>query len=365
MNMSTIVTFGEIMIRFDTPGYTRIRQAMPGQLNTSFAGAEANVAVSIANLGGQSRFVTALPDNRMTEACLGVLRSYSVETHCIVKSNEGRFGAYYVETGANQRPSNVTYDRSHSSVSLAPANRYDWKRVFENGSWFHTTGITPALSRIAADTTLFAVSRAKEMGMKVSLDLNFRKKLWDWHSGKTPNQLAEEELRKLLPYVDVLIANEEDAESVLGIRADDTDVHSGEISLAGYESVAKKIREQFPNISKVAITLRESLSATHNRWGALLFDSSTDRIFCAPTKNGDYVPYEIRMIVDRVGGGDSFAAALVYALATFGYSDNQKAIDFAVAASCLAHSIPGDFNLSTRSEVEALVNGSTSGRVVR
>lgn len=363
--MKQIVSFGEIMIRLDAPDNLRLRQAMPGALNTTFAGAEANVAVSIAHLGGRSRFVTALPDNSITDACVAVLKGFGVDTGSIERSAVGRFGAYFVETGANQRPSNVIYDRVGSSIALAEPEVYNWAAAFEDAQWFHVTGITPALSEAAAESAIAAARRAKEKGLTVSCDLNFRNKLWRWSAKEKPAALAERIMRKLLVNVDVLVANEEDASKVLGITVTDTDVESGRISLDGYRKAADEIASQFPGLTKIATTLRESLSATHNNWGAMLFDVERRESYFAPMHSGEYRPYEIRAIVDRVGGGDSFAAALIYALTTPDLAEPRTAVHFATAASCLAHSIRGDFNLNSRAEIEALMGGSASGRVRR
>jgi 2-dehydro-3-deoxygluconokinase len=363
--MNTIVTFGEIMGRLCPPGFNRFRQALPGDLNLTFAGAEANVAASIAMLGGSTRFVTAIPDNDITQACLSNLRGLNVETSDIVLTDQGRLGLYFVEAGANQRPSRVIYDRDQSSVSLTSPNAYDWETIFTDAAWFHTTGITPALSEISAEATIASVKHAKAAGLTVSCDLNFRKKLWKWNPTLSASDLAGETMQRILPYVDLVIGNEEDASDVLGIQAENTDVHSGRIDASKYTSVAQEIVRQFPNVSKVAITLRESISASHNNWGALLYDKEADYGYFAPNSGNAYQPYEIRNIVDRVGGGDSFGAALIYALNTSGLQEPQTAISFAVASSCLAHSVYGDFNFSTRAEVEALLNSGGSGRVVR
>jgi 2-dehydro-3-deoxygluconokinase len=363
--MNTIVTFGEIMGRLCPPGFNRFRQALPGDLNLTFAGAEANVAASIAMLGGSTRFVTAIPDNDITQACLSNLRGLNVETSDIVLTDQGRLGLYFVEAGANQRPSRVIYDRDQSSVSLTSPNAYDWETIFTDAAWFHTTGITPALSEISAEATIASVKHAKAAGLTVSCDLNFRKKLWKWNPTLSASDLAGETMQRILPYVDLVIGNEEDASDVLGIQAENTDVHSGRVDASKYTSVAQEIVRQFPNVSKVAITLRESISASHNNWGALLYDKEADYGYFAPNSGNAYQPYEIRNIVDRVGGGDSFGAALIYALNTSGLQEPQTAISFAVASSCLAHSVYGDFNFSTRAEVEALLNSGGSGRVVR
>lgn len=363
--MKTIVTFGEIMGRLCPENFQRFRQSMPGKLDITFAGAEANVAASIALLGGKAKFVTALPDNEMTEACLSVLKGIGMDVCGIKKVKSGRFGLYFVEKGANQRPSRVMYDRDYSSVSLTPGSDYDWDNLYDGAGWLHTTGITPSLSQISAEACLQAVSKAKEKGMSVSCDLNFRKKLWQWESGTSATDLAQKTMRKILPYVDVVIANEEDAHDVLGISAENTDIESGKLDVEAYSAVAREIKKQFPNVKKVAITLRESISATHNNWGAMLYEAGNDHSYFAPMDGEEYTPYEIRAIVDRVGGGDSFGAGLVFALNTLELANSEDAIRFAVASSCLSHSINGDFNYSSRAEVEALMGGSGSGRVVR
>lgn len=362
---NTIVTFGEIMGRFAPPGFFRFRQALPGSLDLTFGGAESNVAASLALFGASARFVTALPQHAIADACVGTLAGLGVDTSCIVRTKKGRLGLYFLETGANQRPSNVIYDRANSSVSLTPAADYPWEKILAGAKWLHTTGITPALSATSADAALAAVQAAKKAGLRVSCDLNFRKKLWNWEPGTEPGALAEKTMRSLLPFVDVVIANEEDAADVLGIHAADTDVHSGKVSAEKYPEVARRIAEQFPNVSLVAITLRESLSASHNNWGAMLFDVKSGKAHFAPVRDGSYEPWQIKNIVDRVGGGDSFGAGLIFALNTPELSEPATAIAFAVAASCLAHSISGDINFTTRAEAEALMKGSGAGRVVR
>lgn len=362
---AAIVSFGEVMARLAPPGLQRFRQALPGTLDATFGGAEANVAASLSQLGANARFVTALPDHAIADACIGVFAGLGVDTSKILRTREGRLGLYFYENGANQRPSTVIYDRTHSAVSLSPASAYDWPGIFEGAGWLHLTGITPALSKTAAETVQHAARAAKEAGLAVSCDLNFRKKLWAWEPGTGSKKLARRVMSGILPFVDVLIANEEDAADVLGIHAENSDVESGRLDFSKYPGVAKRIASQFPNIQKVAITLRESLSASHNNWGAMLFDAATGVSHFAPLRDGDYRPYEIKNIVDRVGGGDSFGAGLVFALNTPGLSAPATAISFAAAASCLCHSIPGDINYTSRAEAEALMQGSGSGRVQR
>ncbi len=353
------------MGRFCPENFQRFRQSMPGKLDMTFAGAEANVAASIAMLGGSVRFVTALPNNEMTEACLSVLKGIDVDVSGIRKVKYGRFGLYFVERGANQRPSRVMYDRDHSAVSLTPGNAYDWDSLYSDAGWLHTTGITPSLSEISANATETSVRIAREKGLTVSCDLNFRNKLWQWKPGTSARELAQQTMRKILPYVDVVISNEEDAHDVLSISAENADIESGKLDVTKYTDVAKEIVKQFPNVKQVAITLRESISATHNNWGAMLYDAAAAESHFAPMREGNYEPYQIKAIVDRVGSGDSFGAALVFALNTPELSKPQDAIRYAVASSCLCHSVNGDFNYVSRSEVEALMGGSGSGRVVR
>ncbi len=361
-----VVTFGEVMLRLNPEGHLRLRQVIPGRLEATFGGGELNVAVSIAFQGGRAAFLTVLPDNVLTDALEQELRRLNVDTDLVVRSSEGRFGIYFVETGANQRPSTVTYDRSGSSISLFPASGYDWDRVFHDAGWFHVTGITPAISRHAAEAALQAVQQARQRGVPVSCDLNFRKKLWRWEPGTAPVELARRVMDQLVRQVDVVIGNEEDAELSLGISAPKSDVEAGRLNVEGYVAVARQIVERYSQVRQVAITLRESVSADYNRWGALLFDAQTGQSHFAPTDaDGTYRPYEIRDIVDRVGAGDAFAGALIFALNTPELSEPQLAVRYAVAASCLKHSIRGDFNFVTRSEIESLVRGSGTGRVQR
>lgn len=358
----SIVTFGEVMGRLTPDGFLRLSQALPGRVDVTFAGAEANVAASLATLGAEASFVSAVPDNVLGEACLASLRARGIGVDSVLRTDQGRLGLYFLETGANQRPSQVVYDRDGSAISLTPSEAYGWPAHFSNARWFHTTGITPAISERAAQATIDAARAAREAGCRVSCDLNFRAKLWRWGE-LPPRELASRTMRQLMPLVDVVIANEEDCETVLGIRAAETDVEAGELAVDRYPEVAQEVMRQFDNVELVAITLRESVSASHNNWGAMLQDR--DGPHFAPLADGQYAPYEIRNIVDRVGAGDSFAAGLIYALTTPELSDHATAVRFATAASCLAHSIVGDFNYSSRAEVERLMGGSGSGRVVR
>jgi len=363
--MAKFVAFGEVMARVDMPAKRRFRQALPGPVEVSFAGAEANVVAFLALAGESAALVSALPRHEIADACLGALRDIGVDTGAVARRDSGRLGLYFVEEGANQRPSKVIYDRAHSTISETPPSAYDWDAAFRGASWFHVTGITPSLSEIAAEASLGAVKAAKAKGLTVSCDLNFRKNLWRWEEGTAPAALAGRTMRGMLPFVDVLIGNEEDAHDVLGISASGTDVNAGSLNAAAYEDVASRIVALFPNIGKVAFTLRQSLSASHNRWGAMLYDSARGEALFAPTRGGAYSPYDITDIVDRIGGGDSFSAALVYALAGSEFSEGETALRFAAAASCLNHSIRGDFNYSSVEEIVALMNGDASGRVRR
>ncbi|MHC4877080.1 MAG: PfkB family carbohydrate kinase [Planctomycetota bacterium] len=361
-----LVTFGEVMLRLAPEEFLRVRQVIPGRLESTFGGGELNVAVSVAHQGGQSAFLTASPDNPLTDCLVQEMRKLGVDSSLVQRVPYGRFGIYFVETGANQRGGAVIYDRAGSSIAETGQDSFDFAAAFEGATWFHITGITPAISRKAADAALASVKAAQAAGITVSCDLNFRKKLWKWETETTPVDLARRTMRELIQSVDVVIANEEDADLSLGIAAPDSDVESGEINTDGYVTVARQIVEQFPNVSQVAITLRESISASHNNWGAMLFDAATDAPHFAPlSEAGEYSPYEIRNIVDRVGAGDSFAGGLVFALNTPELSAPETAIRYAVAASCLKHSIKGDFNYSSRAEIEALMKGSGSGRVQR
>ncbi|TWT71430.1 sugar kinase [Crateriforma conspicua] len=361
---SVVVTFGEIMGRLAAPEHLRLRQTRT--LDVTYAGAEASVAASICNFGGQARFVTALPKHALADATMDSIRSVGIDASYILRTDTGRLGMYYLETGANQRPSHVIYDRADSAVAITPADAYDWDAIFKDANWLHLSGITPALSSNAADATRVAATQAKKAGVTISIDLNFRGKLWNWDASLQPRELARRTMNGILPHVDVVIANEEDCHDVLGIQAGQTDVHSGTLETSHYPEVARQVVQQFPNISKVAITLRESLSATHNNWGAMLYDAANQASCFSPlNSDGDYQPYQIKSIVDRVGGGDAFAGGLIFALSTEELSQPQTALNYAVAASCLKHSIKGDFNYSTRQEVERLMGGSASGRVVR
>lgn len=342
---NVVVTFGEIMLRLAPPGFERFLQSP--QFLATFGGGEANVAVAVSQFGHPSRYVTVLPDkNPIVDAFIGEMQRFGVDASHIVRG-KGRFGIYFVEPGANQRPAKVVYDREHSAIALAGPGTIDWTKALAGGKWFHTTGITPALSQSAADLAIEAMTAARAVGMKVSCDLNFRKNLWKY--GKK----SAEVMPALTRLTDVLIANEEDCQAALGIHVD-VDVHSGALDRNEYRKLAEAVLAAYPNLEAIAITLRESKSASHNGWSACLHDRRNFYL----SKH-----YEITHIVDRVGGGDCFAGGLIYGMISG--RPAQDALEFAVAASCLKHSIPGDFNRFTREEVDALITGGGSGRVQR
>ena len=342
--MADFLSFGEIMLRLKTPGNERFFQSP--SFEATFGGGEANVAVALANYGLNAGFISALPDNDIGQSAIRELRRFGVDTSHINRSGD-RVGIYYLETGANQRPSKVVYDRAWSSICMAQPGDFDWPKIFDGTKWLHITGITPALSESAAELSLEAVAAAKQSGVTVSCDFNYRGKLWKW--GKS----APEVMNELVKYVDVGIANEEDCQKSLGITVD-VDVESGELDTAKYEALSAKVLDEFPDMSAIAITLRESYSADRNGWSACLRDADGFKLSRR---------YEITDIIDRVGGGDSFASALIYGLNA--YEDRQQSLEFAVAASCLKHSISGDFNRVSVPEVEHLMGGDASGRVQR
>jgi len=339
-----VVTFGEIMLRLKPPGFERFFQSP--LLEATFGGGEANVAVSLANFGMNAAFVTMLPSNDIANACVAELRKFNVDTS-LIKRGSGRMGIYFLENGANQRASKVVYDRAGSSIALAKPGDIEWDKVFDKATWFHITGITPAISETAAELSIEAARAAQKMGLTVSCDFNFRANLWKY--GKK----APEVMTELVKYTDVGIANEEDCQKSLGIKVD-VQVEKGHLEIEQYKALSQKVLDTFPNMKLIAITLRESKSADHNGWSACLNDGSN---FYLSRK------YDITDIVDRVGGGDAFAAGLIYGL--LNYETKDKALEFAVAASCLKHSIGGDFNRVSVDEVEKLMGGDASGRVQR
>ncbi|MDD3693429.1 MAG: sugar kinase [Oscillospiraceae bacterium] len=340
--MKRVITFGEIMLRLAPVGYYRFVQA--DTFGATYGGGEANVAVSLANYGLDAAFVTKLPTHEIGQAAVNSLRRFGVDTSKIVRGGN-RVGIYFLEKGASQRPSKVVYDRAGSAIAQAKLSDFDWDNIFNGVDWFHFTGITPALGENVAEICKAACKCAKDKGVTISCDLNYRKNLWT-------REQAGQTMSELMPYVDVCIANEEDAADVFGIRAENTDVTTGKVNHEGYKQVAKKLADTF-GLKKVAITLRGSISANDNNWAAMLYDGKSYYF------SRNYLVH----IVDRVGGGDSFGAGLIYSLLS-GY-DTQSALEFAVAASCLKHSIEGDFNLVSVDEVKKLAAGDASGRVQR
>ena len=346
--MPRVITFGEIMLRLSTPGHLRFPQAR--QFDATFGGGEANVAVSLANYGFDAQFVTRFPENDIAKSCIRDLHSYGVGTGFCIFGGE-RLGIYFLETGAVARPGKVIYDRAHSAISTIETGMIDWDKVFDGADWFHWTGITPALSQSAADVCLEAIKAANRLGVTVSCDLNYRKNLWKY--GKK----ASEIMPALVEGCDIILGNEEDADKVFGIKPERFDVTAtgGTIDQKRFQSVGERLMERFPKAKKVIITLRGSINANHNTWGGVIWDGRT--LYQSPR-------YDITHIVDRVGGGDSFMGGLIYGLLTYS-GDDQKALNFAAAASCLKHTIFGDYNQVTVEEVESLMNGDGSGRVSR
>lgn len=341
-----VVTFGEIMLRLSPPSYLRFIQARTFEV--IYGGGEANVAVSLANFGIPVYYVTRLPQNEIGDACIQFLRQYGVKTNKIIRGGD-RLGIYYLEKGASTRGSKVIYDRANSSISTAKIGMFEWDKIFEEINWFHWTGITPAISQNLADICLEAVKVAKNKGVFISCDLNYRSKLWKY--GKKPSDIMSE----LVNYCDLAIGNEEDADKVFSIKAPETDISSGKINAQKYKFVGEQLMKKFPNLKNIAITLRGSISASHNTWSGVLFNG--DKLYIGPN-------YDITQIVDRVGGGDSFAAGIIFGFLKYN-DDYQKILNFAVSASCLKHTIYGDFNLVSIDEVLKLMGGDTSGRVSR
>jgi len=343
--MKKYITFGEIMLRLKTPGYEKFFQSP--LLEATFGGGEANVAVGLARLGLEVAYISVIPDNLIGNACIKELKKHNVDTSFILRKGD-RLGIYFLETGANQRPSKVVYDRSHSAIAETEPGEINWDKIFEEASWFHISGITPAISLSAAKLSLEAVKKAREKKVTISCDLNFRKKLWKY--GKSAPGIMGE----LIKYVDIVIGNEEDCQKSLGIKVENIDIESGNLQAKKYEELTNKILENYPNIKKITITLRESHSANYNGWSAIL---NNRKEFFVSKK------YEIHHIVDRVGAGDTFSAGLIYGLNQL--KDDRETLEFAVAASCLMHSIPGDLPLLSVEEVKNLAKGTGSGRVQR
>ena len=343
--MAKVITMGEIMLRLSTPSHERLIQA--DNFDVNYGGGEANVAVSLAGFGHDAQFVTAVPDNEIGECALATLRKYQVGTKYVAKEGE-RLGIYFLESGSSVRPSKVIYDRAHSSISTVKPEAFDFDQIFEGVDWFHFTGITPAISDSAAELTEAALKKAKEHGVKVSVDLNFRKKLWT-------SEKAQQVMTRLMKYVDVCIGNEEDANLVLGFKPEGSDVTSGNLKLSGYQSIFEQMTQKF-GFEYCVSSLRVSRSASDNGWSACIYSGKTGEFYHSRE-------YSITPIVDRVGGGDSFAAGVICGL--LDGKDFKEALEFGVAASALKHTIPGDINLVTRKEVETLAGGDASGRVQR
>ena len=360
MQSPQIVCFGELLIRLGTQHNQRFVQAK--SFDVAYTGAEANVAVSLANFGVQSFLVSTVPDNEIGDACINFFRQFGIDTGFVRRTSD-RLGSFYLETGASQRSSKVIYDRAHSGFSRCQPNEFPWEEIFAGKDWLHLSGTAPALSENTALTVRNACEIAKQQGLRISIDMNFRNKLWQWNAEKTPRELARETMKIIMAYVDVVVGNEEDAFDVLGIQAGATDVERGKLDIDHYPEVARKIKEIFPQTSHIALTLRESISASHNRWGAMLYNTVTDEAIFSPSPGGVYAPYDIVPIVDRVGGGDSFSAGLIYGLIT--EMSDVDALNFAVATSCLKHSVPGDVNLMKIEEVVSLAEGNIAGRVKR
>ena len=341
-----VVTFGEIMLRLSSPGFQRFAQARC--FDAIYAGAEANVAIVLSNLGIPADFVTCLPPNDLGDACINYIRQFGVGVDKIILEGE-RIGVYFLETGASQRGNKVIYDRANSAFATIESGMIEWERVFSNACWFHWTGITPAVSGKAAKVCLEGVKKAEEMGLTISCDLNYRAKLWKW--GKT----AQEVMSELVKHVDIVMCNEEDADKVFGVKAPGEDVTRGVVEAENYRSVVEQLMKKFPKLKLVAITLRGSISASHNTWTGVLYDGKN--FYKSPT-------YDITPIVDRVGAGDAFSGGLIYGLLTY-KNDLQKVLNFAVAASCLKHTVPGDSCIIRKDEVEKLMEGIISGRISR
>jgi 2-dehydro-3-deoxygluconokinase len=343
--MSRVVTFGEIMARIATPGYARFQQAMPGSVNVTFAGAEASISASLAYLGIDAAFVTVLPDHAIADACIADLRSLGVETKHILRTPEGRLGIYFLEHGANQRGGNVIYDRDGSSVAITPASAYDWDAIFTGCEWFVISGVTPAISRNAAEVALIAVQEAARRKIKVVCDMNYRTKLWRWEPPLSARELATRTMKTLLPHVTIFVGGISDATAMLGID------FNGDL-----KALAKQIVAEFPNLTQAAFTLRDGSTSAVQCFSGALYEAATDTLHTAPG-------YTIKQIIDRLGAGDAFTAGLLFSFLQ--NSTAPAAIAFATAAGCLAHSIEGDYNYSTRTEIEAVMHGDGGGRVSR
>jgi len=370
--MSRIVALGEIMGRLSPPGFLRFGQCMPGSLDILFAGAEASVAMSIAHLGGDAAFVTALPQHAIADACIASLRAIGVDTRDIVRTDQGRLGLYFLEAGVNQRPGKVIYDREGSTIAITPPQAYDWQSIFSDADWLVISGITPAISRNGFDVTQAAVHAAVERDAQVLCDFNYRGKLWRWSAPTPPRELAIASIRQLLPSIDLLVAGTDEIEELLGDAQTRSPATGIVDRCAAFGQAARRLGERFPKIKRVASTARHTTSASHHELGGMLWEATTDRVHWAPSPadasdhpHPHHNTYCVEQVVDRIGTGDAFTAGLLFALTTAELSQPNDAIAFATAAFCLSHSIAGDFNFTNRQEIEELLTGDASGRVQR
>lgn len=371
--MKRVVAFGEIMGRFSSPGYQRFGQCMPGSLDVLFAGAEASVAMSIAHLGGNAAFVTALPDHAIADACIASVRAVGVDTSSILRTSSGRLGLYFLEAGVNQRPGKVIYDREGSSIAITPPEAYDWEAILDGAEWLVVSGITPAISRNGMDVTMAAVDMAAKNGVRVLCDFNYRGKLWRWSPPTPPRQLAIESIRLLLPKVDLLVAGTDEILELIGDSGSSHKVDDASSPEASFSIASAELHRSYPQLTQVASTYRRTTSASHHQLGGMLWVAPKDsqasghsywapKVSVAGTAHQTYL---IEQVVDRIGTGDAFTAGLLFALTTPELSDPAHAIAFATAAFCLSHSIAGDFNFTSRQEIEELLAGDSSGRVQR
>jgi 2-dehydro-3-deoxygluconokinase len=371
--MKRIVAMGEIMGRFSPPGYQRFGQCMPGSLDILFAGAEASVAMSIAYLGGDAAFVTALPNHSIADACVAAVRAVGVDTRHIVRTSDGRLGLYFLESGVNQRPGKVIYDREGSSIAITPPDAYDWDAILKDADWLVISGITPAISRNGFDVTLAAVDAAAKHDVRVLCDFNYRGKLWNWSPPTPPRQLAIESIRLLLPKVDLLVAGTDEILELIGDQEEGGLIGDSSPPEVAFANAASRLCDRFPTLTQIASTFRRTASASRHELGGMLWNASTvpqqhGDVYWAPTLPNQMPAkqtYWIEQVVDRIGTGDAFTAGLLFALTTPELSTPERAIAFATAAFCLSHSIAGDFNFTNRQEIEELLAGDFSGRVQR
>jgi 2-dehydro-3-deoxygluconokinase len=376
--MTRVVAFGEIMGRFSPPGFQRFGQCMPGKMGVLFAGAEASVAMSIAYLGGEAAFVTALPRHEIADACVAVVRATGVDTRHILRTENGRLGLYFLEAGVNQRPGKVIYDREGASVAITPPDAYDWDAILAGADWLVVSGITPAISRCGFDVTAEAFRQAKARDIRVLCDFNYRGKLWRWDPATPPRTLAIRKIAELMPMVDLFVGGADEIGEVLSeigspipIQDDGPEDSTGDAfahAADAFQKAAGALCGRFPNLSRIASTFRRTASATRHELGGMLYETAGDRVHHAPSgqeAGGGFASYHVDPIVDRIGTGDAFTAGLLFALTTPELSDPGRAIAFATASFCLSHSIEGDFNATTRGEIEELLAGDASGRVQR